>query len=207
MLDRASTARRSPPRAAARRPTDPAGVRALPRRGLPDRQSPPRGATIPRRGLLALAVLLSSMPAASPAQVTPESDVKAEVRAAWDAYIEAFSAGRTAVLADDVYAAPSFQLGAAGAVVRSRADDTRAAFDAVHERLAIENYDRSETDRAAICVVNPATALLSAHFTRYRTDGSVLGRGASSYLFARLDGRWRILAMMANPAGKLIACD
>lgn len=190
MLDRASTARRSPPRAAARRATGPAGVRALPRRGLP-----------------ALAALLACMPAASPAQVTPEPDVKAEVRAAWDAYIEAFSAGRTAVLADDVYAAPSFQLGAAGAVVRSRADDTRAAFDAVHERLALEDYDRSETDRAAICVVNPATALLSAHFTRYRADGSVLGRGASSYLFARLDSRWRILAIMANPAGKLIACD
>ena len=153
--------------------------------------------------LLAIACL----PAPSPAQVTPESDVKTEVRAAWDAYIEAFSAGRTEVIANDIYAAPSFQLGAAGASVRSSAADTRASFDATHERLALERYDRSETDRAEICVINPATALLSAHFTRYRTDGSVLTQGASSYLFARLDGRWRILAIMANPAGKLIACD
>lgn len=146
------------------------------------------------------------LPAASAAQPTAEPDVKAEVRAAWDAYIEAFSAGRADVIADEVYAAPSFQLEPGGAAVRSRAE-TRAGFEALHRRLAPERYDRSETDRAEICVINPATALLSAHFTRYRTDGSVLSRGASSYLFARLDGGWRIVAFLANPAGKLIACD
>ncbi len=164
---------------------------------------------MPDRASIAAATLLAAvcLPAVCPAQETPESDVKTEVRAAWDAYIEAFSAGRTDVLANETYAAPSFQLGAAGATVRSAAADTRAAFDATHERLALERYDHSETDRAEICVINPATALLSAHFTRYRTDGSVLARGASSYLFARLDGGWRILAIMANPAGKLIACD
>ena len=163
---------------------------------------------MPDRASIAAATLLAAvcLPAVSPAQETPESDVKTEVRAAWDAYIEVFSAGRTDVLANETYATPSFQLGAAGATVRSGAD-TRAAFDATHERLALERYDHSETDRAEICVINPATALLSAHFTRYRTDGSVLARGASSYLFARLDGGWRILAIMANPAGKLIACD
>ena len=163
---------------------------------------------ISRASTIAAALLAAvCLPAASPAQVAAEADVKTEVRAAWDAYIEAFSAGRTGVIADEVYAAPSFQLGAAGGSVRSGAADTRAAFDAIHEQLALESYDRSETDRAEICVINPATALLSAHFTRYRDDGSVLTRGASSYLFARLDGRWRILAIMANPAGKLIACD
>ncbi len=155
----------------------------------------------------AILLAVACLPTAVVAQAPPESDVKAEVRAAWDAYIEAFSAGRTDVIAEEVYAAPSFQLGPAGAAVRLGAAETRAAFDATHRQLAPERYDRSETDRAEICVINPAAALLSAHFTRYRTDGSVLSRGASSYLFARVDGDWRILAIMANPAGKLIACD
>ena len=155
----------------------------------------------------ALLLAAACLPAAAAAQATPASDVKAEVRAAWDAYIDAFSAGRTDVIAAEVYAAPSFQLGPAGAAVRSDTAETRAAFDATHERLALESYDRSETDRAEICVINPATALLSAHFTRYRTDGSVLTRGASAYLFARVDGSWRILAIIANPDEKLIACD
>ncbi len=155
----------------------------------------------------AILFAIACLPAAAAAQAPPESDVKAEVLDAWDTYIEAFSAGRTGVIAEEVYAAPSFQLGPAGAAVRPGAAETRAAFDAIHRQLAPERYERSETNRAEICVINPATALLSAHFTRYRTDGSVLSRGASSYLFARVDGDWRILAIMANPAGKLIACD
>ena len=56
-------------------------------------------------------------------------------------------------------------------------------------------------------MINAGTALLSAYFTRYRTDDTVLMTGASSYLFAKVDGDWRILAIMANPARKLIACD
>ncbi len=122
---------------------------------------------------------IACLPAPSPAQVTPESDVKTEVRAAWDAYIEAFSAGRTEVIANDIYAAPSFQLGAAGASVRSSAADTRASFDATHERLALERYDHSETDRAEICVIQPGhraveRALHPLSHRRQRADaGSV----------------------------------
>jgi hypothetical protein len=141
------------------------------------------------------------------AQEVSESEVKASVRSVWDAYIGAFSAGRTDVVANEVYAAPSFQLGAGGADVRMTAADTQARFDATHRSLALQEYDRSETDRAEICVINDGAALLSAHFTRYRTDGSVLSKGASSYLFGRFDDGWRIVAIMANPAAKLIACD
>lgn len=156
--------------------------------------------------ILALLLSLSLAPALA-AQDLPEAQVKAEVRAAWDAYIEAFSTGRTDVIADDVYSAPSFRIGAQGAAVLGTTAETQASFDAIHRQLAPENYDRSETDRTEICVINAGTALLSAYFTRYRTDGTVLLRGASSYLFARIDGDWRILANMANPARKLIACD
>lgn len=141
------------------------------------------------------------------AQEMPDAQVKRDVRAAWDAYIEAFSAGRTDVIANDVYAAPSFQLGASGPEVRLTEADTKARFDATHRALAPERYDRSETNRAEICVINDGTALLSAYFTRYRTDDTVLSTGASAYLFAKFDDNWRIVAIMANPDAKLIACD
>ena len=152
-------------------------------------------------------LLVAGLAPALGAQDVPEAEVKREVRAAWDAYIEAFSARRTDVIAGEVYSAPSFRIGPQGAAVLGTAAETQASFDAIHRQLAPENYDRSETDRTAICVINAGTALLSAYFTRYRTDGTVLLRGASSYLFARVDGDWRILANMANPARKLIACD
>ncbi|MCE2514566.1 MAG: hypothetical protein J4F37_06060, partial [Acidobacteria bacterium] len=51
-----------------------------------------------------LALLLSvSLAPALAAQDLPEAEVKEEVRAAWDAYIEAFSTRRTDVIAADVY--------------------------------------------------------------------------------------------------------
>jgi hypothetical protein len=165
---------------------------------------------MPRRATsstAAILILTASLTAAPGAQTVPEAEVKAEVRATWDSYIEAFSAGRTDVIAHEIYSAPSFRTGAEGAAVLGTAAETQASFDATHRQLAPERYDHSETDRAEICVINAGTALLSAYFTRYRTDGTVLSTGASSYLFAKVGGEWRILAIMANPARKLIGCD
>ena len=140
-------------------------------------------------------------------QAPRESEVKTEVRAAWDTYIEAFSLADTNTIANDIYAVPSFQFGNTGANVRATVADTKTAFDATHARLAPERYGHSETDQAEICVLNTGTALLTAYFTRYRTDGSVLSNGASAYLFARFTEGWRIVAIMDNPARKLIPCD
>ena len=159
-----------------------------------------------RSGSCALVLLLAAT-AAAHAQEVSEREAKTAVRAAWDAYIEAFSDARTDVLANDVYAAPSFQLGAGGANVRMTVAETKAAFDATHRVLERERYDRSETDTAQVCVFNEGAALLTAHFTRYRTDDSVLMSGASAYLFAKFDERWRIVAIIGNPSAKLIACD
>ena len=155
----------------------------------------------------AITVAVLALSGLAAAQERPEEETKIAVRAAWDAYIDAFSAGETDVIANDVYAAPSYQLGGNGASVRVTPADTQAAFDATHASLAPERYDRSETDRAEICVINDGTALLSAYFTRYRTDDTVISNGASSYLFAKFDDDWRIVAIMANPAAKLITCD
>ena len=141
------------------------------------------------------------------AQQGNAQDVKTAVRMAWDTYIDAFSAGRTDLVASDIYAAPSYQLGENGGTVRMRVSDIKAAFDDIHASLNEARYARSETDVATICVINLGTALLSAHFTRYRDDGTVLTRGASSYLFAKFKSDWRIVAIMGNPSGNLIACD
>lgn len=155
---------------------------------------------------IALAVFGVAPVSAEP-QETSEDEVKTAVRATWDAYIEAFSNARNDVVASDVYAAPSYQLSARGASVRMTAADTKTAFDATHRSLATERYDRSETDTVGICVINTGAALLSAHFTRYRTDNSVLMKSASAYLFGKFSDGWRIVATIGNPAAKLIACD
>ena len=141
------------------------------------------------------------------AQPPNTQGVKMSVRMAWDAYIAAFSAGRTDLVANEVYVAPSYQLGANGGTVRMSTSDVKAAFDDIHASLNQARYARSETDIATICVINAGTALLSARYTRYRDDDTVLARGTSSYLFAKFQGEWRIVAIMGNPSGNLITCD
>ena len=145
--------------------------------------------------------------AALAGQEIPENTTKAEILAAWNAYIAAFSAGQTDVVANRSYATPSFQVGEQGANVRMTENDTKLAFDEIHQYLAAERYSHSETDTAAICVLNSGSALLTAHFTRYRNDNSVLTKGASAYLFGKFDGDWRIISIIANPKAKLIDCD
>ncbi len=160
-----------------------------------------------RAASVTFVLILIAATGAVHAQAGSEAEVKTAVRAAWVAYIDAFSDARTEVLARDVYAVPSFQIGPGGANVRLTAAETKAAFDETHQALARDRYDRSETDTAEICVLNDGAALLTAHFTRYRTDDSKIMSGASAYLFAKVDDDWRILAIIGNPAAKLIACD
>ena len=140
-------------------------------------------------------------------QELDEDTVKKEVLTAWNAYIAAFSAGQTDVVANRIYSPPSFQVGPQGATARLTARDTKVTFDEIHQSLAAERYSHSETDTATICVLNPNSALLTAHFTRYRNDNSVLTQGASAYVFAKFDGDWRIMSIIANPKAKLINCD
>ena len=140
-------------------------------------------------------------------QELAEDTIKEEVLTAWSAYIDAFSAGQTDVVTNRVYSTPSFQLGQQGATVRLTASETKVAFDKIHQNLAAERYSHSETDTATICVLNSGSALLTAHFTRYRNDNSVLTKGASAYVFAKFDDDWRIMSIIANPKAKLINCD
>lgn len=156
---------------------------------------------------MAVAAVLALTAVTLLAEEPSDQGVKTAVRAAWDTYITAFSDGRTDVVAEQVYAAPSYVLGAAGGTVRMTTHDTKEGFDQIHQTLQREQYDRTETDHVEICVLNGGTALLTARYTRYRTNGEVLTTGASGYLFALLEGQWKILAIMGNPADKLVACD
>ncbi len=140
-------------------------------------------------------------------QELDEDTVKAEVLTAWNAYIAAFSAGQTDVVANRIYSTPSFQVGPQGATTRLTARNTKVAFDEIRQSLAAERYSHSETDTATICVLNANSALLTAHFTRYRNDDSVLTKGASAYLFGKFDDDWKIMSIIGNPKAKLVDCD
>ena len=111
--------------------------------------------------------------------LTPESvegqesgaeDVKTAVLAAWNSYIDAFSAGRTDLTVSAVYAASSYQLGSTEASPRMTLGGVEAAFDAIHTSLDEERYDRPETDAGTTFVISEGTAVLNGHYTTLATS-------------------------------------
>ncbi len=140
------------------------------------------------------------------AQSSAQNTMQAEVRAAWDEYVRAFSAQRADVIADRVYLTPSFNLAPTGVVVSMTTADVKARFETSIGALAAQNYQRSETKFANICVLNDTAAILSAQFIRYRKDGTVLSEPAATYVFAKTERGWRIVAQMGHTPDRVLKC-
>jgi hypothetical protein len=107
---------------------------------------------------------------------------------AWlDDYLSAFAAlGRDELddprLLLDYYAVPLLVTTDDAALALTSEDDV---LDAVRRQIAglrDAGYDRSETIRSELCVLNARTALYAAEFSRRRADGSEIGRLAATYL-------------------------
>jgi hypothetical protein len=143
---------------------------------------------------------------AGAAQGPAVDTLKAEVSAAWEDYLKVFAAGRSDVISERVYLAPSYALGAAGPSVSATAAEIKTRFDASIGALVPQNYARTTTKSANICVLNDATAILSAQFTRYRKDGSVLSEPAGTYVFSKTKQGWRIVAQIPHAPERVITC-
>jgi ketosteroid isomerase-like protein len=140
------------------------------------------------------------------AQSSAQDTIQAEIRAAWEEYARAFSAQRADVIADRFYLSPSFNLAPTGVVVLMTTADVKARFETWMAALAAQNYQRSETKFANICVLNDTAAILSAQFIRYRKDGTVLSEPAGTYVFAKTEAGWRIVAQMGHTPDRVLKC-
>ena len=140
------------------------------------------------------------------AQQPGQDALKAEVSAAWEDYLKLFAAGRADVIGERVYLAPSFNLTANGPNVSMTPADTRARFETSISALVKQNYARTTTKHANICVLNDATAILSVQWTRYRKDGSVLSEPAGTYVFSKTKDGWRIIAQTGHAPERVMRC-
>jgi hypothetical protein len=138
-----------------------------------------------------------------------QESLKTEVKAALDEYVRAFSSNRADVIADRVYMAPSFTIGTGsgpGVVVSMTTADVKGRFESNLKALAEQNYQRSETKSANVCILNNAAAIVSAQFTRYRKDGTVLSEPAATYVFVKTAEGWRIAALMGHTPDRALKC-
>jgi hypothetical protein len=111
----------------------------------------------------------------------------ADARAWFDDYLSAFGALGRGELDDprlllDYYAVPLLLTTDDAALALTTEDDV---VDAVRRQIAglrDAGYDRSQTIRSELSVLNARTALYAAEFSRRRADGSEIGRLAATYL-------------------------
>jgi ketosteroid isomerase-like protein len=66
------------------------------------------------------------------------------------------------------------------------------------EQFKAKGWVRSQVDKLQPVATAGDTGVLFANFSRYRKDGSLLETGSGHYVMLRRDGRWSIIAAIAD---------
>lgn len=118
------------------------------------------------------------------------SDPLKEAMAVMDAYMAAINAGDEAA-ANAAFNFPHVRLASGKvAVLEKRGDYKLEAFRA----RAGEGWARSQWDERAPIHVGADKVHLKVAFSRWRADGSLIGRFDTIYIVTRQDGHWGIQA-------------
>jgi hypothetical protein len=106
-------------------------------------------------------------------------------KAVMAAHVAALNAGDEAALAATLHF-PHYRLSGG----RLRTWDGPESYLADFHARAGDGWHHSAWDSLDVIAVDPAKVHLDVRFTRYRADGSVLGKFRSLWVLARLDGVW-----------------
>jgi len=145
--------------------------------------------------------LQPTMPAAELAQI------KTDVKAAMAGYIASFNRKDAKAIAEGSSSSPSVTMGANG-VAAETLDQVAARYAGNIANLEKTGWARSEISDPAVCVLSATAALADVQLTRWKTDGSVLSRGATVYILNKAkDGKWRIVTLIGHDAAKSVGCN
>ena len=118
------------------------------------------------------------------------ADVEREALAVVDRYLAALN-GRDTGAIRDAFNFPHLRIRANGALVRYETPaDYR--FENFLTGVAADGWDHTKWDRTAVVFATAEKAHVAVDFTRYRKDGSAIGRYFSLYVVTRQDGHWGI---------------
>jgi hypothetical protein len=121
---------------------------------------------------------MTSLPDLEPESVAAAAQVL-------DRHFAALNAGDAAALAQTLHF-PHYRLGGARMQVWERPDSYLADFRA----RAGSDWHHSRWDFCNALAASEDKVHFDAQFTRYRADGSVLGRYRSLWVVSRIEGRW-----------------
>lgn len=155
-------------------------------------------------GVAAAPVARAQQPALTEADITR---VKAEVSAAVDKYYAYFSAHNMKALPEEIFNIPWIVIGGSGPEPDLTKEQALARFEASLKDLLARGWGKSVFTIQNVCVLNGSAAIASGYNTRYKTDGSVMSVGGTSYLFGRTKQGWRVVSYTGHARDKVVRCD
>lgn len=154
-------------------------------------------------GVLLMAGTAQAQQKMSPADI---AKTKAEVEAALQHYMTAFSAVDLDEVRENVWNHPSVNFGSNGATLIDPAQQTKQS-DGLIKQLQKDGWVKSDQVRNVVCVLTPTAAIVSGDFRRVRADGSVIFSSGTTNLFAKNDKSWKMVARIVTETGKVTTCN
>jgi hypothetical protein len=155
-------------------------------------------------GVAASLVARAQQPALTDADV---ARVKVEVTAAVDKYYAYFSAHNMKALPEEIFNIPWIVIGGSGPQPDLTREQALARFEGSLKDLVASGWGKSVFTTQNVCVLNANAAIASGYNTRYKTDGSVMSVGGTSYLFGRTKQGWRVVSYTGHARDKVVRCD
>ncbi len=115
-----------------------------------------------------------------------------------DRYLAALNA-RDTVAIRDAFNFPHLRIGARGNLARyEKAEDY--GFDSFFKGVSGDGWHHTTLDRTEVVFATAGKAHVAVDFTRWREDGSAIGRYFSLYVVTCQDGHWGIQVGSGNGA-------
>lgn len=123
--------------------------------------------------------------------------VEAEIKAFLRAYVSAFLP-TTLATAAGMYETPATMIVNDQVSQIHSKDALFSALNAVMKALVAQGFDHSEIDNVYVHPLTERAALVSANFSRCKTDGAVLERLGATYTVVKKDHGYRIVTVVAH---------
>jgi hypothetical protein len=119
------------------------------------------------------------------------TDVEREALGAVDRYLAALNVHDTDGIRDS-FNFPHMRIGASGKLTRFEKPKDYDFGDYFLSRTSKDGWHHTVWDKTEVVLATESKAHVAVDFTRYREDGSVIGRYFSLYIVTCQDGHWGI---------------
>ena len=94
-----------------------------------------------------------------------------------------------------------------GVRVLPTASEIETWYGGIIRDLKERGYSHSVRSELHVKLLDQTTALASAVFVRYRTDGSELATIGATYILRKTEGDWKIAVVTPHPPGNIVRVD